>query len=74
MVAQMLGSLADINSRGADNLASARDAANITAHLQESLVEVRNGTNSVDNSANRLEKLMAQFQVTANKHKSLAIS
>jgi methyl-accepting chemotaxis protein len=68
MVAQMLETLTNINTHGADNLASAKDAANITAHLQASLVEVRNGTNSVDNSANRLEKLMAQFQVSTAQH------
>ena len=71
MVAKMLQTLAEINRRGADNLASAKDAATITTHLQTSLAEVRNGTNSVDNSANRLEKLMAQFQISANKHKPL---
>lgn len=68
MVAQMLETLKNINTRGADNLASAKDAASITAQLQVSLLEVRDGTSSVDNSANRLEKLMSQFQVNAIQH------
>ncbi|MFA7555351.1 MAG: methyl-accepting chemotaxis protein [Spongiibacteraceae bacterium] len=64
MITTMLERLTDINAHGSDQLASARRVASITANLQASLADVRKDTDSVDNSANRLEQLMSQFSVS----------
>ncbi len=64
MVADMLSTLDEITSRGTSQVESARDVASITAKLQTSLYAVRQGTSKVDSSANRLEKLVSQFEVS----------
>lgn len=64
MVSDMLNTLDDITSRGTTQVQSARDVADVTSRLQASLAEVRYGTSKVDSSANRLDKLVSQFQVS----------
>lgn len=64
MVADMLSTLDDITHQGTTQVESARDVAKVTAKLQHSLQAVRQGTSKVNSSANRLEKLVAQFEVT----------
>ncbi len=64
MVSEMLATIADINQRGSVQLESAKEVATITTALQLSLAAVRSSTSSVDNSADRLEKLVGKFQVT----------
>lgn len=64
MVADMLNTLEHITNQSASQVDSARDVAGITAKLQASLHAVRKGTSQVDSSANRLEKLVSQFEVS----------
>lgn len=64
MVSEMLATITDINQRGSVQLESAKEVATITTALQLSLAAVRSSTSSVDNSADRLEKLVGKFQVT----------
>lgn len=63
MVERMLGALDKIASSNELHLESARGVASITAELGQSLQGLKAGTNSVSNTANRLEKLVGQFQV-----------
>lgn len=64
MVSEMLNTLDEITTRGSDQVDSARSVASVTGELQSSLTEVRHGTNKVDSSATRLDKLVSQFQVS----------
>lgn len=64
MVGDMINTLDEITAQGTSQVESARDVATITAKLQESLFAVRKGTSQVDSSANRLEKLVSQFEVS----------
>ncbi|MET0377606.1 MAG: methyl-accepting chemotaxis protein, partial [Spongiibacteraceae bacterium] len=65
MVAQMMAALEQIANSSDNQFASAQGVANYTAELQTAAVAVRASTNSVSNTANRLEKLVGQFQVSA---------
>jgi methyl-accepting chemotaxis protein len=64
MVERMLAALDHIASSNQSHLESARGVASITAELGDSLTGLKAGTNSVSNTANRLEKLVGQFQVS----------
>ncbi|WP_232359159.1 methyl-accepting chemotaxis protein [Paraneptunicella aestuarii] len=64
IVVQTLSTLSNINQKGTEQLESAQQVTHISSKLQNSLIEVRLGTSSVDSSANRLEQLMSRFQVT----------
>jgi methyl-accepting chemotaxis protein len=67
MVARMLSALEQIANSSDNQFASAQGVANYTAELQTAAVAVRASTNSVSNTANRLEKLVGQFQVSASR-------
>lgn len=64
MVSDMLNTLEHITNQSSSQVDSARDVAGITGKLQHSLHAVRKGTSQVDSSANRLEKLISQFEVS----------
>lgn len=65
VVVKMLSTLTGINEKGVEQLESATKVATISGELQSSLSDVRMGTSSVDSSANRLDRLMSRFQVSA---------
>lgn len=65
MVARMLAALEQIANSSDSQFASARGVEKFTAELKQAALEVKSSTNSVSNTANRLEKLVGQFQVTA---------
>jgi methyl-accepting chemotaxis protein len=67
MVARMLGTLAQISCSGDNQLRSAQGVARFTAELREAAVAVKASTQSVSNTATRLDKLVGEFQVTARK-------
>jgi methyl-accepting chemotaxis protein len=67
MVARMLGTLAHIARSSDSQYQSAQGVARFTAELREAAVAVKASTQSVSNTATRLDKLMGQFQVTARK-------
>ncbi len=67
MVERMLSALEHIASSNDSHLESARAVASITGELGVSLSGLRASTNSVSNTANRLEKLVGQFQVSRAK-------
>lgn len=67
MVARMLAALEQIGNSSDHQFASAQGVAKFTAELKEAAVEVKASTNSVSNTANRLEKLVGQFQVSARR-------
>ncbi len=67
LVTRMLGELERIAATGSDHLQSAQNVATITGELAGSLQQLKGSTNSVNNSANRLEKLVGQFQVTQQR-------
>jgi len=64
IVTSMLGALEQIASGSDSHLASAQGVATITRELKLSVSDLKASTHSVSNSANRLEKLVGQFQVS----------
>jgi methyl-accepting chemotaxis protein len=64
IVTSMLGALEQIANGSDSHLASAQGVATITRELKLSVSDLKAGTHSVSNSANRLEKLVGQFQVS----------
>jgi len=65
MVARMLGALEQIADSSDSQFTSAQGVAKFTAELKDAAIAVKSSTHSVSNTANRLEKLVRQFQVTA---------
>ena len=65
MVARMLGALEQIADSSDSQFTSAQGVAKFTAELKDAAIAVKSSTHSVSNTANRLEKLVGQFQVTA---------
>ncbi|MDB6060170.1 MAG: methyl-accepting chemotaxis sensory transducer [Verrucomicrobiaceae bacterium] len=67
LVARMLATLEHIADSGDSHLESARGLAAITGELKSSVIEVKASTHSVNNTANRLDKLVGQFQVSPRR-------
>jgi methyl-accepting chemotaxis protein len=67
LVARMLATLAHIADSGDSHLEGARGLAAITGELKTSVFEVKASAHSVSNTANRLDKLVGQFQVSPHR-------
>ena len=67
LVARMLSTLGHIADSGDVHLESARSLASITSELKSSVVDVKASAHSVNNSANRLDKLVGRFQVNQRR-------
>jgi methyl-accepting chemotaxis protein len=67
LVARMLATLAHIADSGDSHLEGARGLAAITGELKTSVLEVKASAHSVSNTANRLDKLVGQFQVSQRR-------